>query len=128
MAGCPGATAASDSFVIGAAAAGVTVVVTAWAVCPGAGGCTVTVVVLPFLSTETTCCACPVAAACFFAASIAASSFDLHPTSNASASAIAPAPCKNFPEIIRGPHPSYQILQALRATAIPEYTRPILRC
>ena len=64
----------------GNAAAGVTVVVTACAVCPGTGGCTVVVVTLPFLSVETTCWACPVAAACFFALSIAASCFDWQPT------------------------------------------------
>jgi hypothetical protein len=55
------------------------VVVTDAIVCPGAGGCTVVVVVVPFESTVVTCCGCPDAAACFFAASIALSCFDSHP-------------------------------------------------
>jgi hypothetical protein len=99
MAGCPGGTAegAVEAF---AAAAGVTVVVTSCAVCPGTGGCTVTVVVFPFLSTLTTCCGCPVAAACFFAASIAASCLDWHPASNAAASIVAPANAKNCRELL----------------------------
>jgi hypothetical protein len=50
----------------------------------------VLVVVFPSLSTDTTCCACPVAAACFFAASIALSCADSHPASIASPSASAP--------------------------------------
>src|ERR1035438_271853 len=58
---------------------GVTVVVTASVVCPDVGGCTTVVVVLPFWSTETTCCDCPVAAACFLACSSARSCFELHP-------------------------------------------------
>jgi hypothetical protein len=66
------------------------VVVTCCAVCPGAGGCTIVVVVLPFLSTEVTCCACPVAAACFFAVSIAWSCFDVQPAIITTASANAP--------------------------------------
>src|SRR5690349_20494702 len=56
---------------------GVTVVVICCPVWPGAGGCTVVVSVSPFLSTEMTCCGCPVATACFFACSIACSCFDL---------------------------------------------------
>jgi hypothetical protein len=47
------------------------------------------VVVFPFLSTDTTCCACPVAAACFFAASTAWSCLELQPASMATASAKA---------------------------------------
>jgi len=49
------------------AAGGVEVVAISPVACPFAGGCTIVVVVVPFLSTETTCCACPVAAACFLA-------------------------------------------------------------
>ena len=90
VAGVFDATPGADEF--GATpAAGVTVVVTASAVCPGAGGCTVVVVTLPFLSVETTCCACPVAAACFFAVSSAASCFDLQPASTTSASVMIAA-------------------------------------
>jgi hypothetical protein len=61
------------------AVAGVTVVVTSSFVCPAAGGCTNVVVVFPALSTDTTCCACPVAAAAFFAWSSAFSCLDAHP-------------------------------------------------
>ena len=49
------------------------------------------VVTFPFLSVETTCCGCPVAAACCLALSIAASSFDLQPASITNASIIATA-------------------------------------
>jgi hypothetical protein len=94
--GCPVATGAVAGVFAATPAAGVTVVVTACAVCPGAGGCTVVVVTFPLLSVETTCCACPLAAACFLAASIAASSFDLQPASIANASIIVAATV--FPE------------------------------
>jgi hypothetical protein len=59
------------------------VVETACMVCPFAGGCTTAVVVVPVLSTATTCCGCPLEAACFFAWSIALSIFDSHPASAA---------------------------------------------
>src|SRR3954470_22461324 len=65
---------------LGAPEAGGALVVTSvgsfW---PCAGGCTMVVVVIPFLSTEITCCGWPVATACFFACSSAFSCFDAHP-------------------------------------------------
>src|SRR5215469_525886 len=88
IAGVPGATA---GVLAGTLAAGVTVVVMACAVCPGAGGWTVVVVTLPFLSVVTTCWGCPVATACFFACSIAASCFDWHPVNKLRASAMVTA-------------------------------------
>jgi hypothetical protein len=90
--GCPVATGAVAGVFAATPAAGVTVVVTACVACPGAGGCTVVVVTFPFLSVETTCCACPVDAACFLAASIAVSCFDLQPASITNASIIVAAP------------------------------------
>src|SRR5208283_2950113 len=60
-------------------AGGVCVVVMVSFVCPAGGGCTTVVVVIPFLSTETTCCGCPVLAACTLACSSAFSCLDVHP-------------------------------------------------
>jgi hypothetical protein len=48
------------------------------------------VVVVPSLATEITCCACPVAAACFFACSTAFSCLDAQPANSTTASASAP--------------------------------------
>jgi hypothetical protein len=48
------------------------------------------VVVFPLLSIDTTCCACPVAAACFFAAAIALSCCDAQPANINTASVSAP--------------------------------------
>src|SRR5579863_3384987 len=67
------------------AAGGVVVLVMAWAVWPCAGGWTTVVVVVPLLSTVTTCCGWPVLAACALAWSMAACSFDPHPETMAAA-------------------------------------------
>src|SRR3954447_16701796 len=61
------------------AAGGALVVTTVGCFCPAAGGCTTEVVVMPSLSTLTTCCGWPVATACCFACCSAFSCFDAHP-------------------------------------------------
>src|SRR6185437_10432414 len=70
------------------------------------------------------------AAACFFAASIAASSFDLHPASKATASAIAPENFKSFPEniIVWALILHVRLMVHRRAVFGPGRYRTILRC
>src|ERR1700755_718400 len=60
-------------------AGGALVVTRVGSFCPVAGGCTTGGVVIPSLSTETTCCGWPVATACFLACSRALSCFEAQP-------------------------------------------------
>jgi hypothetical protein len=103
LVGCGGGTAetfGSEAAGIGApGVGGVTTDVIASLVCPLAGGCTVIVVVVPSLLTETTCCACPVFAASVLACSSAFSCFEAHPESAHATSATAshcPLPTKKL--------------------------------
>src|SRR5215472_13723980 len=84
-----------------AAGGGAVVVTTVGSFCPWAGGCTTVVMVLPALSTVTTCWGWPVAAACFLACSRAFSCLLEQPDTAATKSVVTNSSARSLTQLWR---------------------------